>query len=112
MHAGDQTFPNSFYRFVDIRDVANAHIQALEVPSATGRYCLVETVIHCSEVMKLLHKLYPTLCHPGKCDDKPSIAGYQVSKEKAKSLGINFIPLEVTLKDTVENLKQKGFLSF
>ncbi|XP_059441035.1 phenylacetaldehyde reductase-like [Corylus avellana] len=63
---GDQTFPNSFYRFVDIRDVANAHIQALEVPSATGRYCLVETVIHCSEVMKLLHKLYPTLCHPGK----------------------------------------------
>jgi nucleoside-diphosphate-sugar epimerase len=66
MHAGAQTFPNSLYRFVDIRDVANAHIQALEVPSATGRYCLVETVIHCSEVMKLLHKLYPTLCLPEK----------------------------------------------
>ncbi len=29
MHAGAQTFPNPFYRFVDIRDVANAHIQAL-----------------------------------------------------------------------------------
>jgi hypothetical protein len=38
--------------------------------------------------------------------------GYQVSKEKAKSLGINFIPLEVTLKDTVESLKQKGFFNF
>jgi nucleoside-diphosphate-sugar epimerase len=66
MHAGAQTFPNPFYRFVDIRDVANAHIQALEVPSASGRYCLVETVIHCSEVMKILHKLYPTFCLPEK----------------------------------------------
>lgn len=47
-----------------------------------------------------------------RCDDKPSIPGYQVSKEKAKSLGINFIPLEVTLRDTVESLKQKGFFYF
>jgi nucleoside-diphosphate-sugar epimerase len=66
MDAGAETFSLPFYAFVDIRDVANAHIQALEVPSATGRYCLVETVIHCSEVMKLLHKLYPTLCLPEK----------------------------------------------
>ncbi|XP_059455008.1 phenylacetaldehyde reductase-like [Corylus avellana] len=109
---GDQTFPNSFYKFVDIRDVANAHIQALEVPSATGRYCLVETVVHSSEAIKILHKLYPTLRLPEKCDDKPSMPGYQVSKEKAKSLGINFIPLEVALRDTVESLKQKGFISF
>jgi hypothetical protein len=35
---------------------------------------------------------------------------YQVSKEKAKGLGINFLPFEVTLKDTVESLKEKGFL--
>ncbi|XP_059455019.1 phenylacetaldehyde reductase-like [Corylus avellana] len=109
---GAQTFPNSFYKFVDIRDVANAHIQALEVPSATGRYCLVETVVHSSEAIKILHKLYPTLRLPEKCDDTPSMPGYQVSKEKAKSLGINFIPLEVTLRDTVESLKENGFLSF
>jgi nucleoside-diphosphate-sugar epimerase len=66
MHAGAQTFPNSFYKFVDVRDVANAHIQALEVPSAAGRYCLVETVVHCSEVIKILHKLFPTLRLPEK----------------------------------------------
>uniref|UniRef100_A0A2C9VIE0 Uncharacterized protein n=1 Tax=Manihot esculenta TaxID=3983 RepID=A0A2C9VIE0_MANES len=36
---------------------------------------------------------------------------YEVSKEKAKTLGIDFIPLEVSLKDTIESLKQKGFLS-
>jgi len=31
----------------------------------------------------------------GRCaDDKPYVPIYQVSKEKAKSLGIEFIPLE------------------
>jgi nucleoside-diphosphate-sugar epimerase len=66
MHAGAQTFPNSFYKFVDVRDVANAHIQALEVPSAAGRYCLVESTVHCSEVIKILRKLFPTLRLPEK----------------------------------------------
>jgi hypothetical protein len=34
---------------------------------------------------------------------------YQVSKEKAKSLGIEFTPLEVSIKETVESLKKKKF---
>lgn len=37
---------------------------------------------------------------------------YDISKEKAKSLGIGFIPLEATVKDAIESLKEKGFLSF
>jgi hypothetical protein len=35
---------------------------------------------------------------------------YQVSKEKAKTLGINFTPLDLSLVDTIESLKEKGFL--
>ncbi|KAJ9685156.1 hypothetical protein PVL29_017262 [Vitis rotundifolia] len=63
---GTQTFPSTTYRWVDVRDVANAHIQAFEVPSANGRYCLVSRVAHCSEVVKILHKLYPTSNLPDK----------------------------------------------
>ena len=63
---GTQTFPNTTYRWVDVRDVANAHIQAFEVPSANGRYCLVSRVTHCSEVVKILHELYPTFNLPEK----------------------------------------------
>lgn len=44
-------------------------------------------------------------------DDKPFVPTYQVSKEKAKSLGIDYIPLEQSLKETVESLKEKGFAS-
>jgi len=37
---------------------------------------------------------------------------YQVSKEKAKSLGIEFISFEESLKEAVESLKEKNFLEF
>ncbi|CAK9152214.1 unnamed protein product, partial [Ilex paraguariensis] len=101
------------YGYVDVRDVAYAHVQALEIASAKGRYCLVETVTHSSETQKILHKLFPTLNLPKKCkDEKHVVPPYQVSKERAKSLGIDFLPLEVSLRDTVESLKEKKFLSF
>jgi len=42
-------------------------------------------------------------------DDKPYPPVFHVSKERAKSLGLEFTPLEVSLKDTVESLKEKKF---
>uniref|UniRef100_A0A6N2MLT1 NAD-dependent epimerase/dehydratase domain-containing protein n=1 Tax=Salix viminalis TaxID=40686 RepID=A0A6N2MLT1_SALVM len=123
--------------WINVKDVANAHIQAFELPSASGRYCLVERVAHHSEVVKILRELYPDLQLPGKilicleqialpensllssaiplqkcADDKPYVPIYQVSKEKTRSLGIEFIPLEANIKETVESLKEKGFVSF
>ncbi|XVF22887.1 hypothetical protein REPUB_Repub12eG0209600 [Reevesia pubescens] len=58
---GEQNFPSSTYTIIDVRDVVYAHIQAFEIPSASGRYCLVERVLHFSEVLKTLNELYPTL---------------------------------------------------
>lgn len=49
-----------------MKDVATAHILAFEVPSARGRYCLVERVLHYSEIMAIIHELYPTLQLPKK----------------------------------------------
>lgn len=108
---GAQTFKNDIVGWVDVRDVAMAHILAYESASANGRYLLVDRVAHFSEVVKILRDLYPTLQIPEKCeDDKPYVPIFQVSKEKAKSLGLEFTPLEVSLKDTVESLKEKNFL--
>ncbi|KAL6966524.1 hypothetical protein U1Q18_032303 [Sarracenia purpurea var. burkii] len=109
---GSQTFPNSTFGWINVKDVANAHIQAFEIPSANGRYCLVETVAHSSEIVKILHELFPNFQLPEKCaDDKPFIPTYQVSKEKAKSLGIDFIPFKEGIKETVESLKEKKFFN-
>lgn len=107
---GSETYPNLSFGWINVKDVANAHILALENPSAEGRYCLVERVAHYSEIVKKLLELYPTLRLPEKCaDDKPFVPIYQVSKEKAKKLGVVFTPLEESLKETVESLKEKGF---
>eukprot|EP00257_Ricinus_communis_P025454 XP_025012868.1 cinnamoyl-CoA reductase 1 isoform X2 [Ricinus communis] len=108
---GAREYPDAYYKPIDVRDVAYAHIQALEIPSATGRYCLVERDIHFSEVLKIVHQHYPSLDLPNKCSPGLSFSGkYEVSKERAKTLGINFIPLEVSLKDTIESWKETGFL--
>uniref|UniRef100_A0A7C9AS17 Cinnamoyl-CoA reductase n=1 Tax=Opuntia streptacantha TaxID=393608 RepID=A0A7C9AS17_OPUST len=107
---GAETYLNAVLPLVHIHDVAEAHIRAFEIPSAHGRYCLVESVVHHSESVKVLHKLYPTLQLPNKCaDDRALAETYQVSKTRAQSLGIDYIPREVNLKDTVENLKEKKF---
>ncbi|KAK4278653.1 hypothetical protein QN277_016474 [Acacia crassicarpa] len=108
-----QTYPNYSAGWVNVKDVANAHIQAFEIPSANGRYVMVERVAHYSEHVKILRELFPTLQLPEKCaDDKPFMSKYQVSKEKAKTLGIEFIPLEMSLKETIESFKEKNFIDF
>ncbi|KAL9455156.1 hypothetical protein AB3S75_010545 [Citrus x aurantiifolia] len=110
---GAQTYPNVTFGWVNVKDVANAHIQAFEVPSANGRYCLVERVSHYSEIVNIIRELYPAFQLPEKCaDDKSHVPTYQVLKEKVKNLGIEFIPLEVSLKETIESLKEKGFVDF
>ncbi|GAV65725.1 Epimerase domain-containing protein [Cephalotus follicularis] len=110
---GSQNFPNASFGWVNVKDVANAHILAYETPSASGRYCLVESVAHYSEIVKTLRELYPSYQLPEKCaDDKPYVPTYQVSKEKARTLGIDFTPFDVSLKETVESLKEKGFVMF
>ncbi|KAF9601744.1 hypothetical protein IFM89_022858 [Coptis chinensis] len=93
----------AFYSF---KDVVNAHILAFEVPSAHGRYCVVDRVAHYSEIVKIF---YPYIQLPEKCvDDKPFAPTYNVSEEKTES----FTPLEVSLKDIVESSKEKKLISF
>ncbi|XP_042483032.1 phenylacetaldehyde reductase-like [Macadamia integrifolia] len=108
--AGAQTYPNATFGWVNVKDVADAHILAFENSSANGRYVLVERVVHNSQLLKTLRELYPTLPLPEKCaDDKPYVPTYQVSKEKPRTIGVNYTPLEVSLKETVDSLKEKGF---
>ncbi|XLS49960.1 hypothetical protein HN51_010637 [Arachis hypogaea] len=112
INGSTKTFPNLCYPWVNVKDVANFHILAYEVASATGRYCLAERVVHFSELANMLRNLYPTLQIANKCEnDEPYVATYRVS-EKAKNLGIRFTPLEVTLKETVESFRKNKIFNF
>ncbi|XP_073226928.1 cinnamoyl-CoA reductase CAD2-like isoform X2 [Cicer arietinum] len=106
-------FPNDALGWLDVKDVADAHILAYEIASANGRYCVAERVVHYSEIARILRDLYPTIQISDKCEnDEPYEPPYQISKEKASSLGVKFTPLEVALKDTVESFREKNILDF
>ncbi|KAL5708081.1 hypothetical protein ACHQM5_018915 [Ranunculus cassubicifolius] len=110
---GSQTYWNATLTWADVRDVAYAHILAFEVPSASGRYFVVERVAHLSEIIKILSELYPDKQFPEKCaDEKPFPPTFMFSRQKIKSLGIDFLPFEDSLKDIVESLKEKNLVSF
>uniref|UniRef100_A0A7C8ZHI2 NAD-dependent epimerase/dehydratase domain-containing protein n=1 Tax=Opuntia streptacantha TaxID=393608 RepID=A0A7C8ZHI2_OPUST len=102
-------YPNMALGWIHVKDVAEAHIRAFEIPSANGRYILSETVAYFSQIANILRELYPTLKISTKWEDNLE-APYQISGDKARSLGINYIPLRVGLKETVECLKEMKFL--
>ncbi|KAF4394306.1 hypothetical protein G4B88_018456 [Cannabis sativa] len=109
---GTEKVLNQVYPFVDVRDITNAHIQAFEVASASGRYCVSGPVAHILESFKILQHIYPSLTIPDKYEhNEPLKPKFQVSDLKAKSLGISFTPLEVSLRDTIESVKEKGFIA-
>ncbi|KAJ0699408.1 putative cinnamoyl-CoA reductase [Helianthus annuus] len=49
-----KTYANSVQAYVDVRDVALAHILLFETPSASGRYLCAESVLHRGEVVEIL----------------------------------------------------------
>ncbi|KAL0387927.1 UNVERIFIED_CONTAM: hypothetical protein Sradi_2674500 [Sesamum radiatum] len=105
--------PGGVFLYVDVRDVGNAHVLAFENPSAKGRYCLIAKALYTYEALDILRHLYPTLNLPKSSEEKVSATPpYQVYNEKAKSLGISFISVEQSLKDTVESLKERNLISF
>ncbi|KAK6928775.1 LOW QUALITY PROTEIN: hypothetical protein RJ641_004980, partial [Dillenia turbinata] len=55
--AGVRSSLDPVYRFVDVKDIALAHIKAFEILFA--RYLLVGRVAHVSEALNILHHHYP-----------------------------------------------------
>lgn len=67
VHAGSSsTYPNFSFGWINVKDVALAHILAYEVPSANGRYCMVERVVHYSELVQIIREMYPNIPLPDK----------------------------------------------
>ncbi|CAA7022794.1 unnamed protein product [Microthlaspi erraticum] len=109
---GKNTFNQRNHRFVDVRDVALAHVKTLETPSASGRYIIVgPATVTTNEIEKVLREFYPDLRIADESEEGTSPLNYKASvAEKVKSLGIELTPAETSLRDTVLSLKEKCLL--
>lgn len=110
---GTETYPDRTVKAVDVRDVAYAHILAFEVQSASGRYLLVGSSAHFYEILNTLGRLFPTIQLPNRSVLSPlALPNHTILNEKTNDLGVKFIPLEKTLKDTIESFKEKNLITF
>jgi len=96
----------AFYAWVDVRDVAEAHLKAYALPKAGGeRYFITGGRYTYQEVCDIIRKEFPELKEKVP-EGKTGYRGpdsYAVSNEKArKELGIKFFSLERCVKDMVE----------
>eukprot|EP00253_Pinus_taeda_P001397 PITA_01397 len=108
-----KTYANLTQVYVDVRDVAEAHILVYETPSAKGhRYVCGECNIHRGDLVGMLAKLCPLSPLPTECSDQinPRKQPFLFSNQKLKDLNFSFTPMIKTLADTVESLHKDGLL--
>ncbi|GJV62708.1 cinnamoyl-CoA reductase 1 [Tanacetum coccineum] len=106
------TYENYFMGSVHVKDVALAHILVYENTSATGRHLCVEAITHYGDFAAKVAELYPEYNIPRlPKDTQPGLLRYKTASKKLMDLGLEFIPMEQIIKDSVESLKSKGFIS-
>jgi cinnamoyl-CoA reductase len=107
-----RSYPNAVAAYVDVRDVARAHVLAYERPGARGRYLCIGTVLHRTQLIAMLRELFPQYPVTAKCEDdgKPMAKPYKFSNQRLKDLGLEFTPLKKSLYEAVVCMQQKGHL--
>jgi nucleoside-diphosphate-sugar epimerase len=104
--------PTGVFLWVDVRDVALAHVKALEVPEAGGKRFFV-TAGHYSnaEIAEIIKKDFPDLADklPSEIkSDKPADI-YDIDNSRSKQvLRLKYRTLEESVKDTVKSLLEVG----
>lgn len=123
--------PDLMFGFVDVRDVAQAHVLAMENDQAVGRYLLAERVMSIFDFSMLIKSIYgkkyklPVMKAPKFLIQlfAPAFGltrkfvqrnvGHAIKLNSAKSreqLHLTYTPLEKTIKDMVERMEELGMV--
>ncbi|XP_062172418.1 cinnamoyl-CoA reductase CAD2-like [Alnus glutinosa] len=109
---GTEAAEDLFMGYVHFKDVALAHILLYENKSATGRHLCVESISNYSEFVAKVAELYPEYKVPRlPKHTQPGLSRATLVSKKLMDLGLQFIPVEQIIKEAVESLKSKGFIS-
>ncbi|KAL7601305.1 hypothetical protein Lser_V15G26737 [Lactuca serriola] len=107
-----ETYKDFFMGSVHVKDVALAHILVYENKAATGRHLCVEAISHYGDFAAMVAELYPQYNIPRFPNDtQPGLLRSKTGSKKLMELGLEFIPMEQIIRDSVESLKTKGFIS-
>ncbi|KAG8706587.1 methylglyoxal reductase (NADPH-dependent) gre2 [Ceratobasidium sp. 395] len=111
---GKALVPLSGYVWVDVRDVALAHVHAIESPAATNqRYIIAAGNYSPQQVMDYIWETYPERAKekgiskgsPGKLWPEGGVFGVDRTKSE-RDLGLKYRPFAETIKDTFTRLEE------
>ena len=111
--AKDSCPPTMNYLFVDVRDLAQAHVLAAEKPEAGGKRFFIVGGHFCNkEIAEIIGDVFPDLraklptADALKPGDYPEKGTYGFDNERSKSLlGLTYRPLKECIVDTVKSLQ-------
>lgn len=111
-YKGQAIPPTGFPVYVDVRDVADAHLKAFEHTKASNeRYFVIAGTMQYPQIAELLHKHFPeradVIPDPKSSPIAPT---YKVDNSKSrKELGLEYISFEKCVLDSVKSiLKLEG----
>lgn len=105
--------PTHFFLWVDVRDVALAHVKAIEVPEAGGeRFFVAAGFFSNKDIAEIIREAYPKLeskLPPADCPSDLPEDMYKIDNSKSqKVLGIEYRTLKQAVSDTADSLLRVG----
>ncbi|KAI5953649.1 GRP2 [Candida jiufengensis] len=96
--------------FIDVRDVAHAHVKAVEPGNKLGgeRLILSEGPVTTAKIAEIIHKDFPTIplphLDPSKAPNWDKTESIINNKKTRELLGFKFIDLKQSVDDTIEQI--------
>ncbi|KAI8986796.1 NAD(P)-binding protein [Trametes punicea] len=111
----DVVLANSGMNYVDVRDMALAHVLALQTPQAGGnRFIISAGPYKWQDFALIAHRIAPEAIPAGKSSYEPTMVKRAQkiydNRKAIEILGMKFRTMEETARDTVEDFKARGWL--
>lgn len=104
--------PTGTWIWVDVRDVALAHVKAMEIPEAGGkRFFTTAGYMANSDLATIIKENFPEYAAQLPAEIKSDIPAdvFQIDNSRSKEvLGLNYRPLKQCVIDTVKSLQAVG----
>ncbi|XP_052194458.1 phenylacetaldehyde reductase isoform X2 [Diospyros lotus] len=96
---------------VHVKDVAEAQVLLFETPAASGRYLCTNGIYQFGDFAERVSQQFPEFpVYRFEGETQPGLVAVKDAAKRLIDLGLVFTPIEDAVKDTVESLKEKGFL--
>uniref|UniRef100_A0A1J3CZJ0 Cinnamoyl-CoA reductase 1 n=1 Tax=Noccaea caerulescens TaxID=107243 RepID=A0A1J3CZJ0_NOCCA len=111
LQGSTETQEHHWLGVVHVRDVAKSHVTLFETPEASGRYLCTNGIYQFSEFAALVSKLFPEFgVHRFDRETQPGLTPCNDAAKRLIELGVVFTAVEDAVKETVQSLRDKGFL--